>query len=140
MFRRKRVAPAPFCEKKAVRFSHRLFFLSQGIYIVNMKGSRLLLFSLLIAVIVPTGLFGLELEYQGLDWEVGFLWKHNEGYDTEEGDSGPDLLQLSPVSRPILQLTSTGFLNPASSSIPKRFSICLTGIIQYQLIRPTSIQ
>ncbi len=36
------------------------------------------------------------LTYEGIEGEMGFLWKNNDGYDTEEGDSGPDVLTFIP--------------------------------------------
>ena len=78
-----------------------------------MKGIRLLFFFLLISVIVPVSLSSLELEYEGHDWEVGFLWKHNEGYDTEEGDSGPDIFTVFPGASAYFTIDENWFFKPS---------------------------
>jgi len=58
------------------------------------KASISLIFISLLLQFTPLG--ALELTYQGIDGEMGFLWKNNEGYDTEPGDSGPDILTFIP--------------------------------------------
>lgn len=61
----------------------------------------------------PTLLGALELTYQGIDGEMGFLWKHNEGYDTEPGDSGPDILTFIPGVSVFFTIDENWFFRPS---------------------------
>ncbi len=76
-----------------------------------MKG-YCLFFTLLFLLGTSTALFSLELEYQGIDGEVGFLWKHNEGYDSQKGDSGPDLFTFFPGVSVFFTLDEHWFFKP----------------------------
>ncbi len=57
-------------------------------------------------------LSGLDFKYEGIDGEVGFLWKHNEGYDSQEGDSGPDLFTFFPGVSVFFTLDEHWFFKP----------------------------
>ena len=59
-------------------------------------------------------LSALELTYQGIDGEMGFLWKYNTGYDTEPGDSGPDTLTFIPGVSVFYTIDSHWFFRPSA--------------------------
>ncbi len=54
-----------------------------------------------------------KLQYEGIDGEMGFLWKHNEGYDTEPGDSGQDVLAFIPGVSVYFTIDEHWFFRPA---------------------------
>lgn len=58
-------------------------------------------------------LSALTLSYEGIDGEMGFLWKNNDGYDTEEGDSGPDTLRFIPGVSVIFSIDENWFFRPS---------------------------
>ena len=43
---------------------------------------------------------------------MGFLWKHNEGYDSQKGDSGPDLFTFFPGVSAFFTLDEHWFFKP----------------------------
>ncbi|MDC7231609.1 MAG: hypothetical protein PQJ58_00130 [Spirochaetales bacterium] len=55
----------------------------------------------------------LSLTYEGIDGEMGFLWKNNDGYDTEEGDSGPDTLTFIPGVSVFFSFNENWFFRPS---------------------------
>jgi len=89
-----------------------LFFSSKGVYIEGMRKYLfvLIVFSLSIQCLP---LHALNLTYQGLDGEMGFLWKNNDGYDTEPGDSGPDSLTFIPGIAFFFTFDSHWFFRPS---------------------------
>ena len=98
--------------KKGGELESPLFFLLQWIYIVNMKDFRFIILVLLVFAVFSLSQ-AIAFEYQGLDGEVGFLWKHNEGYDTEKGDSGPDLLTFFPGVSAFFTFNERFFFKPS---------------------------
>jgi hypothetical protein len=92
--------------------SSLLFFLPDAIYIdVMRKLSFILLFICLMSQ--TPFMDALELTYQGIDGEMGFLWKNNTGYDTEPGDSGPDTLTFIPGVSFFFTIDSHWFFRPS---------------------------
>jgi len=75
-----------------------------------MKSIRYFLLSIIL-ILLAGPLSGFE--YHGLDGEVGFLWKHNDGYDTEPGDSGPDRLTFIPGISAYFTFDDHWFFKPA---------------------------
>jgi hypothetical protein len=90
-----------------------LFFWSEGIYILSMKGFHIFLFHAVLSLVFPVALSALDMEYQGIDGEVGFLWKHNEGYDKEKGDSGPDIFTFFPGVSAFFTIDENWFFKPS---------------------------
>jgi hypothetical protein len=56
----------------------------------------------------------LELTYQGIDGEMGFLWKKNTAYDSEPGDSGPDILTFIPGVSIFYTIDDHWFFRPSA--------------------------
>ena len=78
-----------------------------------MKGIRFIILSLVILTVLPAVLCGVDFKYEGIDGEIGFLWKHNEGYDTEKGDCGPDLFKFFPGVSAFFTFNEHWFLKPS---------------------------
>ncbi len=53
------------------------------------------------------------LDYEGVQGEIGILWKMNEGYDTQKGDSGPDTLTFIPGVSFFLSFDDHWFMRPS---------------------------
>jgi hypothetical protein len=68
---------------------------------------------LLLLFFSAVDLSALTLSYEGIDGEMGFLWKNNDGYDTEEGDSGPDSLTFIPGVSVIFSIDENWFFRPS---------------------------
>ncbi|MDC7241252.1 MAG: hypothetical protein PQJ50_12925 [Spirochaetales bacterium] len=67
----------------------------------------------LAALIVPASLSAFSLTYEGVQGEIGLLWKMNEGYDTQEGDSGPDTLTFTPGVSFFFSINENWFMRPS---------------------------
>ncbi|OQY33279.1 MAG: hypothetical protein B6241_08405 [Spirochaetaceae bacterium 4572_59] len=78
-----------------------------------MRVLRLLFIIFILALFIPVTLSGLELDYKGMDGEIGFLWKHNEGYDRSDGDSGPDLFTFFPGVSAFFTFNENWFFKPS---------------------------
>jgi hypothetical protein len=70
----------------------------------------LVLFSLALSL---ASLTAFELTYEGIDGEMGFLWKNNDGYDKEKGDSGPDTLTFIPGVSVFFSVDENWFFRPS---------------------------
>ena len=69
---------------------------------------------LILSLLLSGGLLSaFELTYEGIDGEMGFLWKNNEGYDTEPGDSGPDTLTFIPGVSVFFSIDENWFFRPS---------------------------
>ncbi len=82
-----------------------------ALYIVCMRKRIFFLIQLL--VFSAAGLSAIELTYEGIDGEMGFLWKNNEGYDTEKGDCGPDTLTFIPGVSVFFSIDENWFFRPS---------------------------
>ncbi len=84
-------------------------------YISIMKGLKITFLFLTLFFFNTLSAFAgsFKLHYEGLDGEMGFLWKNNEGYDTEPGDSGPDVLTFIPGISVFFSIDKHWFFRPA---------------------------
>lgn len=69
--------------------------------------------ALLVLLVTGAQLSAISLTYEGIDGEMGFLWKNNDGYDTEKGDSGPDTLTFIPGVSVMFSFSENWFFRPS---------------------------
>lgn len=68
---------------------------------------------LILLLFAAADLSAFSLNYEGIDGEMGFLWKNNDGYDTEKGDSGPDTLTFIPGVSVFFSIDEHWFFRPS---------------------------